>query len=76
MAFKDILKRQRQAGGWTQESLAAAAGLTVHAIRDLEQGKRRPMLATAYKLACALEVSLDVLAADEEPPGPVRRRPK
>jgi transcriptional regulator with XRE-family HTH domain len=68
MAFADILRAEREAGGWTQISLAEASGVPVWTIRDLEQGKRQPMLATAYKLAKALGVSLDLLAAAYEAP--------
>jgi transcriptional regulator with XRE-family HTH domain len=75
MPFADILRAEREAGGWTQISLAEASGVPVWTIRDLEQGKRQPMLATAYKLAKALGVSLDMMAkAYETLPTKPRRR--
>jgi transcriptional regulator with XRE-family HTH domain len=63
MAFADNLKREREATGHTQASLAEASGVPVTTIRDYEQRKRQPTLANAHKLAQALGVSLDVLAA-------------
>jgi transcriptional regulator with XRE-family HTH domain len=76
MAFRDILKAEREAGGWTQVSLAKASGVPAGTIRDYEQGKRQPMLAIAHQLARALGVSLDVLAGEEpSPAAPKRGRP-
>jgi transcriptional regulator with XRE-family HTH domain len=67
MTFAERLKAEREAGGWTQVSLAEASGVPAGTIRDLEQKKRRPLLDTAYRLAKALGVSLDVLADEEAP---------
>jgi transcriptional regulator with XRE-family HTH domain len=36
-----LLKRYRQARGVTQRELAAAAGLSIGTLRDLEQGRTR-----------------------------------
>jgi transcriptional regulator with XRE-family HTH domain len=76
MSFATILKAEREAGGWTQVSLAEASGVPVGTIRDYEQGKRQPTLAIAAKLARALGVSLDVLGADEPEAGKPKRREK
>jgi transcriptional regulator with XRE-family HTH domain len=74
VAFADILRAEREAGGWTQMSLAEASGVPVWTIRDLERGRRQPMLATAYKLAKALGVSLDMMAKAYETPSVKPRR--
>lgn len=48
--------------GWTQEKLAAKAGLSVSAVRNAERGAHDPTLFSAICLADALGVSLDFLA--------------
>lgn len=54
-AFGDVLKRYRIAAGLTQEELAAAAGLSVRGISDLERGRRsHPYYETVRLLADAL----------------------
>ncbi|MFM6847812.1 MAG: ATP-binding protein [Terrabacter sp.] len=58
--FGVVLRRFREAAGWTQEELAERAGLTSHAISALERGLRsRPYPHTVRSLASAL-------ALDEE----------
>jgi tetratricopeptide (TPR) repeat protein/transcriptional regulator with XRE-family HTH domain len=53
--FADLLRRQRRSAGLTQEELAAAAGLSVRAVSDLERGLRRsPHQDTVQLLADAL----------------------
>lgn len=56
--FGELLRQQRTARGWTQEDLAARAGLSVEAIGALERGARqRPHRTTVRLLARALELS-------------------
>lgn len=54
-SFAAVLRRFREAAGWTQEELADRAGLTSHAISALERGLRsRPYPHTVRSLASAL----------------------
>ena len=46
-SFKAHLKALREAAGYTQEELAAIAGISVHAVSALERGARsRPQVET------------------------------
>src|SRR5439155_938669 len=45
-AFAELLRRHRQHKGMTQEEFAAAAGVGVRTLRDLERGRARPQRAT------------------------------
>ncbi len=49
----------RQSRGWSQEELAASAGLSPRTISDLERGLRLPGYKTLVALARAVEVSVD-----------------
>ena len=52
------LKALREAAGFTQEELAAIAGLSVHAVSALERGeRRRPQLETLRALSTALDLT-------------------
>lgn len=64
MSFSKKLKQLREDKGLSQQELADASGVSVWAIRDYEQGKRRfdPGLHLLVKLSKALKVSLDVFA--------------
>jgi transcriptional regulator with XRE-family HTH domain len=66
------LKRIREAKGFSQTELAAAAGIPVGSLRGWERDRREPLLGSAAKLAVALGVSLDELAGVE----PLARRKK
>jgi DNA-binding SARP family transcriptional activator/tetratricopeptide (TPR) repeat protein len=60
--FGAVLRELRLARGWTQSELAAAAGLGVGSVRDLEQGRRaRPRAGSVARLVRAL--GLDAAAA-------------
>ncbi|GAA1763060.1 ATP-binding protein [Luedemannella helvata] len=60
--FGPLLLALRQSAGLTQEDLAASAGLSVRAVRDMERGRvRQPRQSTVSALATALN-----LAAGEE----------
>ena len=65
------LKAARTARGLTQKQLAAAVGTVQPEIAGMESGKRVVSLSTAVKLADALYVTLDWLAAHR--PGRPRR---
>lgn len=53
-AFGGLLKRFRKQAGFTQDALAAQAGLSVRGIQDLERGVTRPLGYTAERLVAAL----------------------
>jgi transcriptional regulator with XRE-family HTH domain len=55
------VKRLRESKGWTQESLAAKAGLDRSYVAGIEAGLRNPSTKALAKLARALDVSLSVL---------------
>ena len=58
--FGHVLRRFREAQGWTQEELAERAGLTSHGISALERGLRsRPYPHTVRSLAAALSLGPD-----------------
>jgi predicted ATPase/DNA-binding XRE family transcriptional regulator len=56
-AFAELLRRHRQNAGMTQEEFAAAAGVGVRTLRDLERGRARPQRATVDLLAAALDLA-------------------
>ncbi|MEV7006959.1 BTAD domain-containing putative transcriptional regulator [Streptosporangium sp. NPDC051022] len=70
----EALRRGRMAAGWSQHELATRAGLSVRAIRDIEQGRvNRPHRASLERLLSALPIQeaerLELLAAFEPSPG-------
>jgi predicted ATPase/DNA-binding XRE family transcriptional regulator len=57
-SFGGQLKALREAAGFTQEELAAIAGLSVHAVSALERGqRRRPHVDTVRALSAALDLT-------------------
>ena len=75
--FAEALRRFRIAAAFSQEALAAKAGLSARAISDLERGvKTRPYLETVRMLADALKLSpadREILVAASRPErGPAR----
>src|SRR5262245_26418781 len=57
-SFGSKLKAHREAAGFTQEELAAIAGLSVHAVSTLERGeRRRPHVDTVRALCAALDLT-------------------
>jgi transcriptional regulator with XRE-family HTH domain len=65
MVFADRLRELRSKATKSREELAQASGLARGTIRDYEQGKRKPTLESAAKLADALGVSVDELVKDD-----------
>ena len=53
----------RENHGWSQELLAEKADLNRSYLGEVERGRVIPSLATAEKLASALEISLSALLA-------------
>jgi len=60
VTFAETLQRVRLEAGLSQGGLALASGVPAATIKNLEIGRRAPLLETALKLAAALNVSLDV----------------
>ncbi len=57
------LKRLRDEAGLSQEQLAVAANVPIGTLRNYEQDRRLPRIDAAVRLAKALSISLDTLAA-------------
>ena len=59
--FGIVVRQLREARGWSQERLAGRAGLNRSYMGEIERAAVMPSLATAAKLAHALEVPLSDL---------------
>jgi len=59
--FGMAVRQLREQQGWSQEMLAEKADLNRSYLGEVERGKVIPSLATAAKLASALELSLSHL---------------
>lgn len=62
----EALKAIRKAGGDSQESLAARAGITEKALNVIEQGKAIPRVSTIRKLADALSVPVGAITYPDD----------
>jgi len=62
--FGEALRRCRTARAWSQEQLAAAAGITLNYVGNLERGEQGPSLNILIKLARALEMDVPTLLQD------------
>lgn len=60
------MREQREARGWSQELLAERADLNRSYLGEVERGDAVPSLATAAKLASALEIRLSGLLSECE----------
>lgn len=74
----ELIVQQRKARGWSQNELAAKAGLTLSGLTKLEQGAvTDPRWSSMVALADALGISLDTfraaMPADPEPPKKPRK---
>jgi transcriptional regulator with XRE-family HTH domain len=74
MTFAEKLRQLRENKGFTQASLAAQCGLSLGVVRDYEQGKRKPMLDSAFKLCRALAVPVEAFAECDGNDGPSPKR--
>lgn len=54
----DTVKRGRLAKGWTLRDLAAASGIALGYISEIERGKKDPSLTTIMALAGALNMQV------------------
>lgn len=66
MAFRDMLKKHMERRGWSDAQLARQAEVSVDSLRRWIYQGGLPGLRNAKKLARALGVSLDQLAAEVE----------
>jgi len=68
--FGAVIRQLRRSRGWSQERLAADAALNRSYMGEIERAHAIPTLATAEKLAHALEVPLsDLISLCESPDG-------
>ena len=67
-AFGRAARRLRVARGWTPARLAAEAGISLAAVHAVETGRYTPGLSVAWRIAGALEASLDDMISGELPP--------
>lgn len=58
LRFGNVVRELREARGWSQERLAANAELNRSYMGEIERATAMPSLATAAKLARALELPL------------------
>lgn len=61
--FSQVLRQLREERGWSQEHLAAQAGLNRSYLGEVERGHAVPSLITVSKLANALEIRLSSFMA-------------
>ncbi len=77
MSFGATLAKLREAAELTQVELAQRAGVPIDTLRRWEQDRNLPRINDAFRLARALEISLDdlIVAEDmeEEPPPKTRQ---
>jgi transcriptional regulator with XRE-family HTH domain len=67
--FGKVVRSLRDARGWSQEQLAARAELNRSYMGEIERASAMPSLATAAKLAVALELPLSRLIRSCEEDG-------
>jgi transcriptional regulator with XRE-family HTH domain len=68
------MKAVRESGGWTQEQLAEAIGVTPHTISQYERGEQSPRLTTLLRMAGTLQVRPGALI-DVDLPSPIAAPP-
>lgn len=61
MEFGQRLKNLRLEGGFTQQDLASAIGVSVMAVRNWERGVRKPAMDAIVALGKTLNISADIL---------------
>ena len=77
-ALGDTLRALRKARGWSLDHTAAATGVSKAMLGQIERGESSPTVATLWKLAGGLQLSLSQLLepslAPAAPPRPPERR--
>lgn len=76
MGFKENLRAQREAKGWTQTQAAEAAGVSFRSYQNWEIGGREPRLDALKSLAEAFGITVDELLADDSTQPPAKVKPK
>lgn len=72
--FGIVVRQLRESRGWSQERLASRADLNRSYMGEVERAAVMPSLATAHKLAQALELPLsDLIQRCERPLGATHR---
>ena len=68
--FGSVIRQLRESRGWSQERLAGTASLNRSYMGEIERATAMPSLATAEKLALALDVALSdlILRCERTPP--------
>jgi len=66
MTFAEKLRELRQEKELTQSGLADVSGLSLGAVRDYEQSKKEPSIASLSKLAAGLGVDMNTITDDVE----------
>ena len=66
--FGSVIRQLRESRGWSQERLAGQASLNRSYMGEIERSAAMPSLATAEKLAHALDVALSELISRCERP--------
>ena len=66
-AIRTRIKRLRKANGFTQESLAEAAGISVDGLQSIERGVRQPSLQTLLNICGVFGITIDELLAGNQP---------
>jgi len=72
LSFGNVVRRLREQRGWSQERLASRAELNRSYMGEIERATAMPSLATAAKLARALDVPLSSLISQCEAALPSR----
>lgn len=70
------VKAARARAGITQKTLAERCGVTIHAIGDIEAGRRKPSIDLLFCLSVALGVSTPDLLDSGKEPIPLHTSPK
>ena len=66
MEFNELLKKYREARGFTQAELAKLSGVSTRMIQNYESGKSRPRFDASEKLAAALGVQITNLMGSND----------
>ena len=66
MEFNELLKKYREARGFTQAELAKLYGVSTRMIQNYESGKSRPRFDASEKLAAALGVQITDLMGSND----------
>lgn len=61
------VRQLRKTKGWTQDQLAAAAGVSKSFVSEVETGASQPRGPVLVKIAAALQASIDYLMTGQEP---------